>query len=120
MNPKHAFVVYAGEHEPGRLFHALTHARQIHARGGEAQLYFAAEGSGWPHLLGNADHDMHALFAELREQGVIQGACENCAVAFGNKDGAEAEVKLIRGPECSYGQIDIIGLEEAGYRVWLF
>ena len=120
MSMKHAFVVYGGENDTGRVFHALTHAKQAHARGDQTELYFAGEGTYWPGALGEASHFMHALFSELSDNGVIQGACYNCAVAFGNKDTAEKTVELIKGPECSYGQIDILGLDDQGFRVWMF
>lgn len=120
MSNKHAFVVYAGPGEPGRVFHALVHAKQAHARGDEVLTYFAAEGTAWPGLLAQADHPMHALYQEVARTGVIQGACRNCAAAFGNTESAGAVCGLIDGPAASAGQIDILGLDDAGYRVWLF
>ncbi len=120
MSKKQAFIVYSGEKESGRVFHALTHARQASERGDTCELYFAAEGTVWPALLADIKHPMNELFGSLQSSSVIQGACENCAVAFGNDDAASKEVKLIKGPECSYGQIDILGLEDNGFRVWLF
>lgn len=120
MSKKQAFIVYASENESGRIFHAMTHARQAHERGDTSKLYFAAEGTAWPTLLANKTHPMHGLFSILQSAGVVEGACENCAVAFGNDESAKKEVSLIRGPECSFGQIDILGLEDQGYRVWVF
>lgn len=120
MSKKQAFIVYAGEKENGRVFHAMTHARQASERGDVCELYFAAEGTAWPALLADSTHQMNGLFEELRSSNVIQGACENCAIAFGNDEAASKEVKLVKGPECSYGQIDILGLEDNGFRVWLF
>lgn len=121
MNSKHAFVVYAGANETGRAFHALTHARQAHSRkNGSAVLFFAAEGTCWPGALANDAHPMHSLYAGLLAAGVIQGACENCAIAFGHEKSARAACGLVRGGDESNGQIDILGLEDEGYRVWLF
>lgn len=120
MNKKQAFIVYANEKENGRVFHAMTYARQAHERGDISELYFAAEATAWPSILANKEHPMYELFSTIKKTGVIQGACENCAIAFDNKKSAEKEVNLIKGPECSYGQIDILGLEDHGYRVWIF
>ena len=117
---KHAFVVYAGPAETGRVFHALTHAKQAHALGDQAKVYFAAEGTYWPGALSDSNHPMHGLFNEVSSTKLIEGACENCAVAFGNKGSAESACGLVRGPVESYGQIDILGLDAAGWRVWLF
>lgn len=120
MSDKHAFVVYAGQNEAGRVFHALTHAKQSHSRGDQAELFFAAEGTYWPGALTADDHPMNGLYNELVSAGVIQGACENCAVAFGHAEAARAACGLVKGGEESFGQIDILGLSDAGYRVWLF
>lgn len=120
MSQKHAFIVYAGTNETGRVFHALSHAKQAHRRGNAAEVYFAAEGTIWPGVLADPAHPMHALFKEVLRAGVIKGACENCANAFGNTDSAQATCGLVRGPQESYGQIDILGLEDSGWRVWLF
>lgn len=98
----------------------MTHARQAHERGDTNELYFATEGTAWPALLANGEQPMHGLYGKLKETGVIKGACENCAVAFGNDQTAAKEVALGKGPECSFGQIDILGLEDQGYRVWIF
>lgn len=120
LQKKHAFIIYAGSNEPGRVFHALTHAKQAHDRGDSVQVYFAAEGTYWPGVLAESSHSMYSLFKELLEAGTIKGACENCANAFGNTDSASAACGLVRGPDASFGQIDILGLEDSGWRVWLF
>lgn len=120
MSKKHAFVVYSGSGETGRVFHALVHAKQALHRGDVAEVYFAAEGTFWPAALAQPDHAMHGLFDDLLQQEVIRGACENCARAFGHAESAGQVCSLISGPQESFGQIDILGLEDAGYRVWLF
>jgi len=120
MHNKHAFVVYAGQNESGRVYHALAHAKQVHARGDVSELYFAAEGTYWASVLGQESHPMHSLFHGLKESGVVKGACQNCAESFGHKEEAEENMALIMGPDCSLGQIDIIGLEDSGFRVWTF
>lgn len=120
MSQKHAFIIYAGADESGRVFHALTHARQAHVRGDAVAVYFAAEGTQWPGVLAEANHSMHGLFDAVRGMHIIQGACENCATAFGHADTARAACGLVQGSPASFGQIDILGLEDAGWRVWLF
>jgi hypothetical protein len=120
MPQKHAFIIYAGANELGRVFHALTHAMQAHHRGNATEVYFAAEGTIWPGMLADPAHPMHSLFNEVSLAGVVKGACENCAKAFGNTDSAQAACGLVQGSQASYGQIDILGLEDSGWRVWLF
>ncbi len=120
MSQKHVFVIYAGVGESGRVFHALTHAKQAHARGDSTEVYFAAEGTQWPGVLTDTSHPMHGLFDDMLRAKVVKGACENCANAFGNVDSARIACGLVHGPQASYGQIDILGLEDSGWRVWLF
>lgn len=117
---KHAFVVFAGPQEAGRVFHALTYAKQAQARGDIAEVYFASEGTYWPAQLARTDHQMHGLYKQVEQAGIVKGACRQCAVAFGNEDAGETACTLVDGPAVSYGQIDVLGLEDAGYRVWLF
>lgn len=120
MTKKHAFIIFAGANEIGRMFHALIYAKQAHARGEAAQVYFAAEGTCWPGLLADTTHQFHSLFEELKQANLIIGACQQCSIGFGNKDITEKVCELVQGPAESYGQIDILGLEDAGWRVWLF
>lgn len=115
----HDFIIYAGPDATGRVFHALIHARQTHLRGDPTRVFFAAEGTAWPLALSDPGHALHALFAQLLGSGVIAGTCENCAVAFGNTAAKEV-TGLVRGPDASAGQIDIIGFADAGHRVWIF
>ena len=120
MTKKYAFIVYSGINETGKAFHAMTHAKQAFEQKNISELYFAAEGTAWPAELTKKEHPMNALFESLQTSEVIQGACENCAIAFGNEETAKKEVGLIKGAECSYGQIDILGMEDQGYKVWIF
>lgn len=123
MPQKHSFVVYSGNNgnaDASRVYHAMAHAKQVHDRGDIAKLYFAGEGTYWPGALADKAHSMNTLFNDLQDRQIIVGACQNCAVAFGHKDSAAACVGLVQGPEASYGQIDIIGMEDEGFRVWTF
>lgn len=120
MSKQHAFIIFSGANETGRVFHALTYAKQAHARGDVAQIYFGAEGTYWPGALTNSAHPMHPLFTEVKQANLIAGACQPCAMAFDNVDSAEQACGLIQGPVASYGQIDVLGLKDAGWRVWLF
>lgn len=83
MSQKHAFVIYAGASESGRVFHALTHAKQAHARGDNAEVYFAAEGTQWPGVLADASHPMHGLFDDMLRAKVVKGACKTARMPLG-------------------------------------
>lgn len=62
---------------------------------------------------------MHPLFNNILQAGAIKGTRENCATVFGRADSASTACGLVRGSAESFGQIDILGLEDAGWRVWL-
>ncbi len=117
---KHAFIVYSGEKDIGKVFHAMIYAKQANSRGDKVELYFAAEGTALPDILAKKEHSMNSLFEDVNNDGIIKGACENCSIAFNTKDKVEKHMDLVKGPECSSGQIDILGLEDDGYRVWIF
>ena len=118
MSKKQAFIVYTNEN--GKVFHAMTYARQAYERGDISELYFAGEATSLPAILDDSGHPMYELYMNLVQTGVIKGACENCAVAFGNEESASKSIDLVKGPKSSFGQIDILGFDDLGYRVWIF
>jgi len=120
MSQKHVFVVYSGESDPSRVYHALVYARQAHRRGDESRLFFAGAGSYWPEVL-DGDHPvMGDLFRELKESGVIEGVTKNCAVAYGRAEGTEKILPLISGPEESKGQVDLLDYSDRDYKIWIY
>ncbi len=120
MSQKHAFVVYSGENEPGKVYHALVYAKQAHQRGDQSEVYFAGSGTVWPEMLSDQTHPMHPLFNELLNAAVVSGASRNCAVAFGRDKRLESILQLIEGPEESLGQIDLLEKSDSGYKIWTF
>ena len=117
---KHAFLIMTGTDRIARLFHGLVYAKQAFVRGDISKLWFVAEGACWPAELINSQHNCHDLYQFLLDKKVIQGVCNNCAVAFGQEETARNSCGLVTGPEQSMGQIDVLGLEDDGYRVWNF
>ena len=120
MSQKHVFVVYSGESEASRVYHALVYARQAHRRGDESRLFFAGAGSYWPEVL-DGDHPvMGDLFKELKDSGVIEGVTKNCAVAYGRDAATEKILPLLSGPEESKGQIDLLDYADRSYKIWIY
>ena len=120
MTNKHVFVVYSGESDPGRVYHALVYARQASLRGDEVRLFFAGDGTYWPEVLENDHPTMGEMFRELKERDVIEGVTRTCAMAYGRAESAEKILPLVSGPEDSLGQIDLLGFSDRSYRIWTY
>lgn len=120
MANKHVFVVYSGESDPGRVYHALVYALQASRRGDEVLLFFAGDGTFWPEALENNHPTMGEMFRELKERNVLAGVTKNCAVAYGRAVAAEKVLPLVSGPEESRGQIDLLDFADRSYRIWTY
>lgn len=120
MANKHVFVVYSGESDPGRVYHALVYALQAHRRGDEVRLFFAGDGTYWPEMLENNHPTMGEMFRELKERNVIEGVTKTCAMAYGRAEAAGKILPLVSGPEDSRGQIDLLDFADRSYRIWTY
>jgi hypothetical protein len=120
MTDKHVFVVYSGESDPGRVYHALVYALQASLRGNEVRFFFAGDGTYWPEVLENNHPTMGDMFQKLKERGVIEGITKNCAVAYGRAESGEKILPLVSGPEESRGQIDLLDFADRSYRIWTY
>jgi len=116
---KIAIIVLANEGTDeglGRVFNALTAAREAKEAGDTVELVFTGAGTRWVEPLNKKDHTLHELFAATRD--VLVGACGFCANAFGQTDAlARCEVPLLTdfGPAMSYRKYTA-----DGYRVLTF
>jgi len=80
---KAAIIVLAGNEshaDNGRVFNALTTAKEFAEAGDEVELIFDGAGTQWIPKLEDEDHDYHELYQSLREE---TSACDFCAGAFG-------------------------------------
>ncbi|MEX1014029.1 MAG: DsrE family protein [Candidatus Paceibacterota bacterium] len=72
----------------GRALHALLYAKQAKDAGMDVKLIFDGGGVEWAAKLADKEHQMHELYKELLDSGVIEGVCAFCSEAF------EVETKL--------------------------
>ncbi len=81
---KATIVILAGTdtHEGlARVVNALEAAKEFKEAGDEVRLIFDGAGVAWIPKLENPGHDLHGLYAAVRDQ--VAGVCDYCANAFG-------------------------------------
>ncbi|MCA9077606.1 MAG: hypothetical protein KDA93_21450 [Planctomycetaceae bacterium] len=116
---KTAIVILAdteGGESLGRIVNALTAAKEFKEAGDDVQVIFSGTGTRWVGLLAQPDHNLHGLYAEVKD--VIAGACGFCAGAFEVADAVQAAgVCMLEdyGSNMSYRQ-----LMSDGYQVLMF
>ncbi|MBM3187217.1 MAG: cytoplasmic protein [Chloroflexi bacterium] len=78
-----AFLLFAGPEMPCKLQHALIFARDVDARGGEAQIIFEGHSPRWLPELAKPDHAMAKLFQAVMAEQLVAGVCKGCAAVHG-------------------------------------
>lgn len=82
---KIAIILHAepGTHDSmGRAAHSLLYAKELKEAGHQVRLIFDGGGTGWVPELNKEDSMLHPLFQEVRDAGLITGACDFCIGAF--------------------------------------
>jgi hypothetical protein len=80
---KFAILVHATESEGAKALHSLLYAQELHEAGHEVQVIFDGAGTGWIKKFEDEKNDYNPLYKAVKNLGVIAGACEFCAGAFG-------------------------------------
>lgn len=91
MKDKLLFLLFAGPETPCKLQHAFLFARDAEARGHQARIVFEGDAPKWLPEICKADHKLHGLYAQVKEQGLIAGVCRGCAMMHGVLAAAEKE-----------------------------
>ena len=116
---KIAIILHAepGTHDSmGRAVHSLLYTKELREAGHQVQLIFDGGGTGWVNELNKEDHLLHPLFKEVRDAGLITGACDFCMGAFevDKQKVKEAKVEAISEYQGHPGVAKLIG---DGYQV---
>lgn len=80
---KFAIIVHASETEGARALHALLYTQELHEAGHEVKLIFDGAGTVWIKKFEDEQHPHNPLYKAVKKLGVIAGACQYCAGAFG-------------------------------------
>jgi len=99
----------------GRAVHALLYAQEVHEAGGQAQVVLDGAGTLWLERFEDPEFPYAALYEQVRDAGLISGACDYCSSAFGVKEKVEASgLPLVDEYQ---GHPSLVGLIRDGYQV---
>lgn len=72
----------------GPTANGLEYALDLDGHGHDVEVYFDGVGTRWlGELTANPEHPVNEYYEQARESGLIAGACEYCAGAFGATEG---------------------------------
>jgi hypothetical protein len=113
---KTALFVFNGD--PMCFIHELLNAHDLHAGGHEATIVMEGASVALPPALVKPDHPLARLFAQVREKGLLAGACKACSVKLGVAAGVEAAGVPLIGDMS--GHPSMRSYMEAGWQVVTF
>jgi hypothetical protein len=72
-----------GHENTSRGYHALLYAKEMHAKKFGVKLVFDGAGTLWALKLAKGKGGFNKMYVDLKNKGVILGACLECSKAFG-------------------------------------
>lgn len=113
---KSALFVFNGD--PMCFIHVLLNALDLHASGHEARVVMEGASVRLVPELIKPEHPLARLFSQVRDQGLLEGACKACSVKLGvDKAVREAGVALVGDMS---GHPSMRAYMDAGFRVITF
>lgn len=113
---KTALFVFNGD--PMCFIHVLLNALDLHAAGNEAVIVMEGASVALPPELVKPEHPLARLFGQVREKGLLAGACKACSVKLGVASDVEAAGVALIGDMS--GHPSMRGYMDAGYRIITF
>lgn len=83
MTEKFVMVVQAGPQELAKALHALLYGQELHEAGYPVQIMFDGAGTTWVKEFEDPENKYHDVYKHAQKLGIVAGACEYCANAFG-------------------------------------
>lgn len=83
MADKFLIIVQAGPQELAKALHALLYGQELSAAEYGVQIIFDGAGTTWVKEFKDPAHQYFDVFQQVEAMGIIAGACEYCANAFG-------------------------------------
>jgi len=114
---KYAFLINSSLDDPAPLTNTLEYARKLDESDHDVVVFFDGEATQWiPELESNEDLLPHDAYAEVRERGLVGGACGFCA-SFFEVDRAIEKVEItLDGNAAEHGP-DVGQLADQGYQL---
>jgi hypothetical protein len=116
MNDKVAILAFQGE--TMCFAHALLNAWDMHQRGMDVRMILEGPATEQIAALGDGEGDFAALYAKVRQAGLIDRVCQACAHQMGALDAARLQ-ELPLGNEMS-GHPPLAPYVQRGYRIVTF
>ncbi|MDR6226842.1 DsrE family protein [Desmospora profundinema] len=86
---KFVILVLADVTEGAKALHGLLYAQELHEAGHRVQVIFDGAGTAWIQRFEDPENKYNPLYRAVKNLGVIAGACEYCAGAFGVSDSVQ-------------------------------
>ncbi len=83
-------VLFVFNGDPMCFIHVLLNALDLHAHGHESSIVMEGASVALAPELVKPGHPLAALFVQVREKGLLAGACKACSVKLGVAAGVEA------------------------------
>jgi hypothetical protein len=99
----------------GRAVHALLYTQEVHQSGGTARLILDGAGTLWFPRFADPEFPYGDLYRAVRDAGLIAGACDYCAGAFGVKESVAAGGLPLIGQY--QGHPSLVTLIKDGYQI---
>lgn len=114
---KYAFLINSSLDEPTALTNTLGYARKLDDAGHDVVVFFDGEATQWiPELENDEGLLPHGAYAEVRDRGLIGGACGYCA-SFLEVDRAIEKTQItLDGGSAEHGP-DVGQLADQGYQL---
>lgn len=112
------FALFPFRGEPMCFIHVLLNALDMHERGHEAVIVLEGESCALVGRMARGDHQLHALYAKARDNGLFAGACKACSAKLSATDAVQAEGLELLGN--MKGHPSMAEYAEKGYTVITF
>ena len=114
---KYAFLINSSLEDPAPLTNTLEYARKLDDAGHDVVVFFDGEATQWiPELEGDEDRLADEVYADVRDRGLVGGACGFCASFFEADRAIEKTAITLDGGSAEHGP-DVGQLAEQGYQL---
>jgi hypothetical protein len=114
---KFAFMINSAPGDPAPIANNLEYASNLDSGGHEVAVFFDGQGTQWiPELEGDTDSVALEYYEDVRDRGLVGGACGYCASFFEVDDEIEQAGIALDGGVENHGP-DISQLANEGYQL---
>ena len=114
--PKNALFVFNGD--PMCFIHVLLNALDMKEKGHDVKLIVEGAATGLLPDLEKAENPLHALWAKVKNHGLVDGACKACSQKMGTA--ADAEKQGLKLLSDMTGHPGMAAYQQQGYHIITF